>query len=230
MIGGDRNEIRRAADLVVDAISKWHHIFTETKFGLSVDFSDKNVARSCLLYVLLEINNEEAQQSLPYMVNDFLGHVGMEVNKKVMEQGSSTITKMVEASMRDPAARIALMQPKLNVSKPWSLAELCTAIAEKKVPSEFFPKILAIAPIDLIFRAFRSHAREKKDFFDPESESDWKQLEAIMVKLDDDRVLATMKAGDLPFFPTVRLTREDYDSYKEVFDEIKDTRQTRKTF
>jgi hypothetical protein len=156
-------------------------------------------------------------------------NVSMEETKKAMEHSFDTILEMAGASTRDPAAKIALMQPKLKVPRPWSTTELHTAIAKTKVLSKFFRSVLKVVPTDLLFRAFYSHALEKQGFFDPDSESDWIELEAQMINLDDDRMLTTMKAGKVPFFPSVSLDRKDYGNYQEIFDELNGKMQAQNT-
>jgi hypothetical protein len=126
-----------------------------------------------------------------------------------------------EASLLDPASRFAMTQPLLNVQKPWSLADIRTAISGK-APNELFRGRLMIAPRQLLLSTLKAHLSEAKHFFDPEDADDWRLFESLMVKGEVDCALAVMQVSDLPFTVPALVNRRDFNTYEDVFNAIKD--------
>jgi hypothetical protein len=133
------------------------------------------------------------------------------------------LREIFEAFLRDPAAEIAIMQPLLNVPKPWSLTDIRTAISEK-APNELdklFRGRLMIASLELLISAFRAHLREKKRLFNPEDIGDWVLLEKLMVRNDSDCALAIIQVSEyLPFTIPAKFDYQRCETYQDVFNAI----------
>jgi hypothetical protein len=221
-------ELKERADSVIEAISDWYRLYTETKYGLAVKLSDNVTVESCLFYVLLrneidhEPNQAAYQEHLSERLNLFLGSIGLNNSKKIMEhyQSVDQLRKMFETSLHDPTAKLAMMQPLLKVPEPWSLAIFREAISND-VPEGLFRDRLAIAPVELFFKVLGKYKRENEDFFDPQKAEDREILERLMIKEDEDCVIAIMQINGLLFIEDPRITCRNFDSYQGVFDKLK---------
>jgi hypothetical protein len=221
-------ELRERADSVIEAISDWYSLYTETKYGLAVKLSNCEAVESCSFYVLLrnEIdhgpNQAAYQEHLSERLNLFLGSIGLNNSKKTMEHYQSVdhLRKMFETSLHDPTTKLAMMQPLLKVPEPWSLATFREAISND-VPEGLFRDRLAIAPAGLFFKALGKYMRENEDFFDPQKAEDREILERLMVKEDEDCVIAVMQINGLLFIENPKITCRNFNSYQGVFDELK---------
>jgi hypothetical protein len=222
-----REELEKKADLVCIAISDWHQLYTEARFGIEADLSLG--LRSCLLYVLLRdeitqgLNRMTYQKLLKSKIGELFHYIDTsDTGGEVIKHYKSVdeLREIFEAFLRDPAAEIAIMQPLLNVPKPWSLTDIRTAISEK-APSELdrlFRERLMIAPLWLLMDAFGTHLRESKRFFDPKNIGDWVLLEKLMVRNDGDCALAIIQvSGDLPFTIPAKYDYRSCKTYQEIF-------------
>jgi hypothetical protein len=220
-------ELRGRTDSVIKAIRDWYHLYTETKYGLAVKLSNREAVDSCSFYVLLrnEIdhgpNQAAYQEHLSKRLNSFLGLIGLNNSKRIMEhyQSVGQLRKMFETSLHDPVAKLAMMQPLLKVPAPWSLADFREAISND-VPAGLFRDRLAIAPAGLFFKALGKHMRENRDFFDPQKAEDREILERLMIKEDEDCVIAIMQIKDLTFIGDPESRHQRFNSYQEFFDEL----------
>jgi hypothetical protein len=221
-------ELKERAGSVIKAISDWYRLYTETKYGLTVKLSDNVAIESCSFYVLLrneidhEPNQAVYQEHLSKKLNLFLGSIGLNNSKKIVEQYQSVdqLRKMFEASLHDPTAKLAMMQPLLKVPAPWSIATFRKAISND-VPEGLFRDRLAIAPAGLFFKALGKHMNKNRDFFDPQKAEDREILERLMVKEDEDCVIAIMQINGLFFIENPKIECQRFNSYQEVFDELK---------
>jgi hypothetical protein len=220
-------ELRGRADSVTKAISTWYRLYTETKYGVAVELSNRETFKSCSFYVLLsnEIdhgpNQAAYQEHLSKRLNSFLGLIGLNNSKKIMEhyQSVDQLRKMFEASLYDPAAKLAMMQPLLKVPEPWSLATFREAISND-VPEGLFRDRLAIAPAGLFFGALGRYMGEKRGFFDPQKAEDREILERLMINEDEDRVIAIMQINGLLFIENPNIEYQSFNSYQGIFDEL----------
>jgi hypothetical protein len=224
----DELETKRASS-VSAAISNWHRLYTKASLRLSMGFHEKETVQRCWLYVLLknEIsqgpNKKDYGECLGTVINAFLWLADPTIVKKIMKHHRSVdkLRAIFKASLRDPAAKIAMMQPGLKLKKPWSLAKLHKVIM-KRVPNGAFRKRLMIAPTSFLFFAFRNHLQESMHLFNPKKSGDWKLLEREMLKVDHDCALAVMQIEDLPFIvSSLHVNCGLFNSYQEAFDSIK---------
>jgi hypothetical protein len=220
-------ELRGRADSVTKAISDWYHLYTETKYGLAVNLSNREAVKSCTFYVLLsnEIaqgpNQTAYQELLSKRLRLFLGLIGLNNFKEIMEhyQSVDQLRRMFKTSLRDPAAKLAMMQPLLKVPAPWSLADFREAISND-VPEGLFRDRLAIAPAGLFFKALGKYMKKNRDLFDPQKAEDREILERLMIKEDRDCVNVIMHINGLSFIGGPEIKCQKFNSYQDVSDEL----------
>jgi hypothetical protein len=223
-----REELEKEAGLVCTAISDWYRLYTESGPGIKANPFLKS--RSCLLYVLLrnEIktgpNQKAYRKLLTETIDKYLFDSGPSgAVEEIMEhyQDVDGLRTVFEASLLDPASRFAMTQPLLNVQKPWSLADIRTAILEK-APNGLFRSRLMMAPRQLLLTTLNAHLSEAKHFFDPKDAGDWRLFESLMVKGEDNCALAVMQVSDLPFTVPDLANQQVFNTYEDVFNAIKD--------